>query len=35
LKLLKIEELDHFILGRPTQDRPKDYASLGELSFFY
>jgi DNA repair protein RadC len=30
-KLLKIEVLDHIIIGRPTAARPKDYASLREL----
>jgi DNA repair protein RadC len=30
-KLLKIEVLDHVIIGRPTATRPKDYASLREL----
>ncbi len=30
-KLLKIEVLDHVIIGRATAERPKDYASLREL----
>jgi DNA repair protein RadC len=30
-KLLKIEVLDHVIIGRPTANRPKDYVSLREL----
>ncbi len=30
-KLLKIEVLDHVIIGRATPERPKDYASLREL----
>jgi DNA repair protein RadC len=30
-KLLKIEVLDHVIIGRPTASRPKDYVSLREL----
>ena len=30
-KLLKIEVVDHVIIGRPTAERPKDYASLREL----
>ncbi len=30
-KLLKIEVLDHVIIGRPTAARPKDYTSLREL----
>ena len=34
-QLLKIELLDHVILGRATADRPKDYASLRELGYFY
>jgi DNA repair protein RadC len=34
-QLLKIEVLDHIILGRRTDDRPKDYASLRESGYFY
>ena len=34
-QLLKIEVLDHVILGRATSERPKDYASLRELGYFY
>ena len=34
-QLLKIEVLDHVILGRRTNERPKDYASLRELGYFY
>lgn len=34
-QLLKIDVLDHVILGRPTPDRPKDHASLRELGYFY
>ena len=34
-QLLKIEVLDHVILGRKTEERPKDYASLRELGYFY
>jgi DNA repair protein RadC len=34
-QLLKIELLDHVILGRATQERPKDYCSLRELGYFY
>jgi DNA repair protein RadC len=34
-QLLKIELLDHVILGRATQERPKDWASLKELGYFY
>lgn len=33
-QLLKIDVLDHIILGRATQDRPKDYVSLRELGYF-
>jgi DNA repair protein RadC len=33
--LLKIELLDHIILGRATPERAKDYASLRELGYFY
>jgi DNA repair protein RadC len=33
-QLLKIEVLDHLILGRATQERPKDYMSLRELGYF-
>ena len=34
-QLLKIEVLDHVILGRATPERPKDYVSLRELGYFY
>src|SRR5215831_2598246 len=34
-QLLKIEVLDHVILGRPTQERPRDFVSLRELGYFY
>ena len=34
-QLLKIEVLDHVILGRTTPDRPRDYVSLRELGYFY
>jgi len=34
-QLLKIDVLDHIIIGRATQERPKDYASLRELGYFY
>ena len=34
-QLLKIEVLDHIIIGRATQERPKDYISLRELGYFY
>ncbi len=32
-QLLKIEVLDHIILGRRSQERPRDYVSLRELGF--
>ena len=34
-QLMKIEVLDHVILGRATPERPKEYASLRELGYFY
>src|SRR5258707_1149970 len=34
-QLLKIEVLDHVIIGRATVERSKDYASLRELGYFY
>jgi len=34
-QLLKIEVVDHIILGKPTPERSKDYASLRELGYFY
>jgi DNA repair protein RadC len=34
-QLLKIEVLDHVILGRASQQRPRDYVSLRELGYFY
>jgi DNA repair protein RadC len=33
-QLLKIEVLDHVILGRATPERPKDFCSLRELGYF-
>jgi DNA repair protein RadC len=33
-RLLKIDVLDHVIIGRPTPERPKDYSSLRELGHF-
>lgn len=33
-QLLKIEVLDHVILGRATQERPRDFVSLRELGYF-
>ncbi len=34
-QLLKIEVLDHVIIGRRTMEREKDYVSLRELGYFY
>jgi DNA repair protein RadC len=34
-QLLKIDVLDHVIIGRATPERPKDYASLRELGYFF
>ena len=34
-QLLKIEVVDHVIIGRATAARTKDYASLRELGYFY
>ncbi len=34
-QLLKIEVLDHVILGRRTEARDEDYVSLKELGYFY
>jgi DNA repair protein RadC len=34
-QLLKIEVLDHVILGRRTPERGQDYVSLRELGYFY
>jgi DNA repair protein RadC len=34
-QLLKIDLLDHVILGRRSEERSKDYASLRELGYFY
>jgi DNA repair protein RadC len=34
-QLLKIEVLDHVIIGRATPERAKDYGSLRELGYFY
>ena len=33
-QLLKIDVLDHIIIGRRTAERQKDYASLRELGYF-
>ena len=34
-QLLKIEVLDHIILGRRTEERQRDFVSLRELGYFY
>ncbi|MDR3456635.1 MAG: DNA repair protein RadC [Verrucomicrobiae bacterium] len=34
-QLLKIEVVDHVIIGRATAERAKDYSSLRELGHFY
>lgn len=34
-QLLKVELLDHVILGAAAPDRPRDYCSLRELGYFY
>lgn len=34
-QLLKIEVVDHVILGHATRERPKDYSSLRELGYFH
>jgi DNA repair protein RadC len=34
-QILRVEVLDHVILGRRTDQRPKDYVSLRELGYFY
>jgi len=34
-QLLKIDVLDHVIIGRATPDRAKDFSSLRELGYFY
>ncbi len=33
-RLLRIEVLDHIIVGHPTPDRPRDYVSMRELGYF-
>jgi DNA repair protein RadC len=33
-QLLKIDVLDHVILGRATKERPRDYVSLRELGYW-
>ena len=34
-QLLKIEVLDHVIIGRATPERQKDFVSLRELGYFF
>ena len=34
-QLLKIDILDHVILGRRSEERERDYVSLRELGYFY
>mgnify|MGYP002038128575 FL=1 len=34
-QLLKIEVLDHIILGRRTDERPRDFVSMKELGYIY
>jgi DNA repair protein RadC len=34
-QLLKIDVLDHIIIGRATPESAKDYSSLGELGYFF
>lgn len=34
-QLMKIEVLDHVILGAAAPERPKDFCSLRELGYFY
>ena len=34
-QLLKIEVVDHIIIGRATAERTKDFSSLRELGYFY
>lgn len=34
-QVMKIDVLDHVILGRATETRPKDFVSLRELGYFY
>ncbi len=34
-QLLKIEVLDHVIIGKRTEERQKDFVSLRELGYFY
>ena len=34
-QLLKIDSLDHVILGRATPDRPQDFLSLRQLGYLF
>lgn len=34
-QLIKVEVLDHVIMGFPSTERPRDYTSLRELGYFY
>jgi DNA repair protein RadC len=34
-QILKIEVIDHIILGRRSEQQPKDFVSLKELGYFY
>lgn len=34
-QLLKIEVLDHIIIGSRAEDRPRDFVSLREMGYFY
>ena len=34
-QLLKIDVIDHVIMGKPTEGRSRDYVSLRELGYFY
>ncbi len=34
-ELLKIEVVDHIILGKRTEERARDFVSLRELGYFY
>ncbi|MHC1763412.1 MAG: DNA repair protein RadC [Verrucomicrobiia bacterium] len=34
-QILKIEVVDHIILGKRTDERPRDFVSLRELGYFY
>jgi len=34
-QLIKIEVLDHVIMGQPTPEQPRDFISLRELGYWY